>query len=365
MDGSWQFPVAEPKPDFEQLLKVLSGEKAAEKVHLVELFADIEIVRVVLKDVLGIQPVLSPADDFEEFYKQNIEFWYRMGYDFVRVSGGLSFPKAKHLQAADTAQLSRGTRSWIDEGIGVITSWEDFESYPWPDPSKSDLSHYEFCSRHLPEGMQMMVCPCSGIFEIASEHLLGFEGMSYLLYDAPDLVEAVFNRVGEILYGFYKNIVSLDNVGGFFQGDDLGFKTATILRPQVLRRLVLPWHKRLAELAHDNGKVYWLHSCGNLSEIMEDLIKDVGIDGIHSFQDVIYPVTEFHKRYGDRVAALGGVDVDVMCQADEAQLRQYVRHILDECMPTRFALGSGNTVANYVPVESYLTMLDEAAAWTG
>jgi uroporphyrinogen decarboxylase len=29
----------------------------------------------------------------------------------------------------------------------------------------------------------------------------------------------------------------------------------------------------------------------------------------------------------------------------------------------RFALGSGNSVTNFVPVENYLIMLDEAAGW--
>jgi len=34
-------------------------------------------------------------------------------------------------------------------------------------------------------------------------------------------------------------------------------------------------------------------------------------------------------------------------------------------MPKRFALGSGNTVANYIPARNYLAMLDEARQWTG
>ena len=139
---------------------------------------------------------------------------------------------------------------------------------------------------------------------------------------------------------------------------------STLLSPSVLRRYVLPEHKRLAQLAHDNGLIYMLHSCGNLEVIMDDLIEDVKIDAKHSFEDEIVPVVEFKRRYGHRVGVLGGVDMDRLCRLPEDELRQYVRAILDACMPGgRYALGTGNTVANYVPLRSYLIMLEEGLNW--
>ena len=97
---------------------------------------------------------------------------------------------------------------------------------------------------------------------------------------------------------------------------------------------------------------------------MEDLIEDVRIDAKHSFEEEAMPVRAFKERYGDRVAVLGGVDMDRLCRLPEDELRQYVRDILDVCMPGgRYALGSGNTVTNYVPVENYLIMLQEGFNW--
>ena len=40
-----------------------------------------------------------------------------------------------------------------------------------------------------------------------------------------------------------------------------------------------------------------------------------------------------------------------------------MRETLDECMPGRYALGSGNTIENYIPVENYLAMLEEGLRW--
>ncbi len=78
----------------------------------------------------------------------------------------------------------------------------------------------------------------------------------------------------------------------------MGFKTGTLLAPDVLRQYCLPWQKRFAAMAHDKGRPYFLHSCGNLAAIMEDLIEDVRIDGKHSYENAIMPVQEFQKKSG-------------------------------------------------------------------
>jgi len=85
------------------------------------------------------------------------------------------------------------------------------------------------------------------------------------------------------------------------------------------------------------------------------------VDGKHSFQDSVLPIQEAKKRWGDRICILGGVDVHKLATYDEPALRAYVRKIIDDCAPGgRFALGAGNSIPSYIPVENYLTMLDEA-----
>jgi uroporphyrinogen decarboxylase len=93
---------------------------------------------------------------------------------------------------------------------------------------------------------------------------------------------------------------------------------------------------------------------------MDDLIEDVGIDAKHSYEDTIMPVTEAYKKYGDRLSILGGIDVDFLCRSDKESLRKRVRDTLDVCLKGKgYCLGTGNTVANYMPYENYLVMLDE------
>jgi uroporphyrinogen decarboxylase len=140
----------------------------------------------------------------------------------------------------------------------------------------------------------------------------------------------------------------------------MGFKTATMVSPTMLKSKALVWHRRMAELCHQHGCLYCLHACGNLEAIMEALIEDVGLDGRHSFEDAIEPVTVAKRRWGDRLSLLGGIDVDFLTRARPTEVRRRVRDTLDACMVGGgYCLGTGNSVANYIPIENFLTMLDE------
>jgi uroporphyrinogen decarboxylase len=96
----------------------------------------------------------------------------------------------------------------------------------------------------------------------------------------------------------------------------------------------------------------------------EEQPKPVHRDAFHSFQDPILPIAEFQAQYGDRLVALGGIDIDKLCWLDEASLRQYMRDILDQCMTEgRFVFGSGKTISRYVPVDHHLWTIEESRRW--
>jgi len=386
-----EFPLKNPQPDFNQFRKVLLGEAKPGKVHLSELLIDFEVVGAIYEQYFGKKmiPLTKVFSKYEigkrllylglgrgllpmcgrteqQFVKQLIEFNYRMGYDYVHdclpglYAIFMMLPKGR--MTSDTAQLNRGQRWWIEETRGVITSWKDFNKFPWKRLRVNFSLWYEFWAKNLPPGMKITFQGM--LYELVSGFLLGPEGLYLMLHDQPDLVEAVFNRMGEIVYDFYQQAVQADFVGALFHTDDMGYKNGTMIRPDDLRRLLFPWLKKYSELAHSHGKMFWLHSCGNLRQVYDELITDVKIDAYHSYQDEIMPVGEFQKQYSGRVASLGGVDVDKLARLEEEPLRKYCRKVLDDCMPHgRYAFGSGNSVTNYVPVKNYLIMLDEARNW--
>jgi len=352
-----------PNPNFDRLLTVFRREGEPDRIPFLELFADPEIIEAVLGKrvpvLLGPEPGEFDREQMACYCDRLIEFSYVLGYDYVvsLVGAGPSLQYG-FLEASDTANLSRGRRSWARESNGVITSWEDFERYPWPTVRDGDYWMVEYITGHMPEGMKLM--PHGGTILEPVTWLMGYQSLALALYDQPDLLEAMFDRVGHMYLEHCERLCQIEGIGAVWISDDIGHRSGTMIAPEHLRRYVFPWWKRLAECIHSHGLPVLLHSCGNLRVVMEDIIEDVRIDAKHSFEDTFLPVTEAKRLYGDRIAILGGVDMDFLCRATEEELREYVRRVIDVCGPGGgYALGTGNTVANYVPLRNYLAMLDE------
>jgi uroporphyrinogen decarboxylase len=190
---------------------------------------------------------------------------------------------------------------------------------------------------------------------------MGYENLCIQLYDQPDLVKAIADQIGQIFLEYNRRLLQLDRLSAVFQGEDFGYNTQTLLPPDAIRSYFLPWHKQYARLVHDKGLPYFIHSCGCVDVLMEDLIEGVGIDGKHSFQDAVISAAEAKKRWGDRICILGGVDVHKLATLSQDDLRVYVRSVIESCAPGgRFAVGAGNSIPSYIPAANYLTLIDEA-----
>ncbi len=359
-------PLAVPEPSAHEFINILAGKSRSRRVPLVEYIIDDVIMKPIATDLLGRRWVpfsMNPEDRFA-YLDTMIEVWHQMGYDFVRYEESLPLPN-RGTAVADTAPGSTKQRAWVDEHHGMIESWEDFERYPWPVISNYDFSSYEYLNSHVPEGMGLILSHGGGVFEHLS-WIMSLEGLSMALHEDPSLVKAVADRLGGLMVDFYNQILDLDKLVAVFPGDDMGYKSATLVSPTHLREYTLPWHRRFASMVHERGVPYFLHSCGNVIPIMEDLIEDVRIDGKHSFEDAIIPVQDFQSRYGERIAVLGGVDLNILSGKSPDEVRKHVRFLLETCGGRgRYAMGSGNSVPSYVPLENYLAMIDETHRFNG
>jgi len=346
----------DPNPDFQRLEKVLRRDGEPDRVPFYELVSNIT------------QPVLQrlgkwedtedanlTEEDRQERQRRNAETYaMSLGYDYLSIGGtGFGFPQAERV----VGTTSQGQRSYLKGDTHMIASRKDFEEYPWPDMKKVDYSPLEDAEQCIPTGMKGIVGSC-GILE-NTMWLLGYEGISLLLYDDDELVKDVFDAVGARIVEYLGACAAYDAVGAVQLGEDMGYKTQTMLSPEVFRKYLFPWHRRLVEAVHAHGKPIILHSCGNLSTIMEDII-DCGWEARHSFEDQIESVWEAKERWGDRIALLGGFDMDKISRMTEQQVREHTRFLISQCAPGGgWALGTGNSVADFVPVDNFLAMIEE------
>jgi len=339
------------KPDFSRLKKVLTRDGEPDCLPFYELFADPEIVHV----VTGKPPGLS----------SHVEFQHKMGYDYASAGVAFGYPQ-NWITVGDTAGLSRGQRSFIDNNNGMIQDRAGFDAYPWPALPENAAVHVNELTGILPAGMKAIVAMPGGVLENVM-WLMGYIPFSYAIQDDEQLVYDMFGRIGADFTKALDRCLSqadLSRVGAVVMGDDMGFKTSVMISPGLMRKYVFPWQKKLVDVAHDYGLPFILHACGNLELIMDELIDYVGIDAKHSYEDIIQPVAEVKKRYGHRLAILGGVDMHFLSSQSAEQVREYTRRVIAQCAPGGgYALGTGNTVSNYVPLVNYYAMLDAGRDW--
>lgn len=248
----------------------------------------------------------------------------------------------------------------MDENRGPITNWDEFEQYPWPKPEQISTRALEWYEKNLPDDMCIIAGGGFAHFAEYLSWLMGYQTLCFALYDQRDLVQAIYDRIMELFVVSLEKMLQFTKVKIVWGSDDMGFKTGTLISPADLRQFVLPGHKVMAEMSHAAGKPYLLHACGNLASIIDDLVEDVKIDAKHSFEDTIEDVRVVKHTYGKRIALLGGIDVDFLCRSSEEAVRQRVRDTLEICQEGGgYCLGTGNSVANYIPLNNYLAMLDE------
>ncbi|MGA2500189.1 MAG: uroporphyrinogen decarboxylase family protein [Tepidisphaeraceae bacterium] len=347
------------RPDYESWLRCLARRGTPDRVHFAELYLDPEV-----KDALCTRFELDRNLDRagpEYLWQREIAIQRFLGYDYVRCGvDAFSMPVKRH-SVADTAGLARaGGRSFVDHETGPITTSAEFDAYPWPDPGKLTTAALEWYERNLPDDMCIVG---SGGFAHFAEYLtwlMGYQTLCFALFDARDLVGAIATRLQEFYREMTRLLLQFSRLRVLWGSDDMGFRTSTLISPDDLRAFVLPGHVEVAAMSHAAGRSYLLHCCGQIEAIMPDLLDKVKIDGKHSFEDTIIDVIAFKRRYGRRIAILGGIDMDFLCRADEPAIRQRVRQTLDACHSGGgYCLGTGNSVANYVPLDNYLVMLDE------
>ncbi len=328
------------EPDFNNLLAVLRRQRP-ERPTLFEFFLNGPLY----KRLAG--PDFDEPKDALGWSRLNMHAFRNAGYDYATIGASdFGFPQGQH-DRAQTISQNQGAR---------ITDRQSFEAYPWPDPDAFDYSRLTTLAPELPAGMKFVVHGPGGVLENAIG-LAGYENVAMIVYDDPALAQALFDAIGSRLVRHYQLVLKQPGVGAIISNDDWGFKTQTLLAPADMRRYVFPWHKRIVQTAHDAGVPAILHSCGELAHVMDDVIDDMRFDGKHSFEDAILPVEDAYARWGSRIAILGGIDVDFIVRSSPDAITQRSRQMLERAARTgSYALGTGNSVPEYIPQDHYFAM---------
>lgn len=307
----------------------------------------------VLEEIIGrpfSQLALGDMTDKTEYFRIYSGFLKDHGYDVVPYE-------------CCVTNILPGGGALSNHRKGVIQNRDDFNKYPWDELESRFFEKYASCyaalAQAMPAGMKAAGGVGNGVFECVQD-LTGYIDLCYIREDDPELYRDLFVRMGSVLESIWRRFIGSfgDSYCVMRFGDDLGYADSTLLPHDDIRQLIIPQYTRIINAVHRAGKPFLLHSCGKIFDIMDDLII-AGIDAKHSNEDKIAPFPVWVTKYGDRIGNFGGIDMNCLCYMDKRQLREYISDIFEKCTGHGgFAFGTGNSIADYIPADSYINMIE-------
>lgn len=336
------------EPNYQNILKVLYNQKP-QYLPLYEHNIDEPFISKFLQ--IEVCSNGKSGIDLEDHYNVVCNFWKRNTYDAMSYEAKVCDIYPEH------GAIFGGK-------LGPIQTREDFNKYPWDELPhlfvQTYKPHLDALQKVMPLGMKAYGGCGYGIFESA-EDLVGYESLCLMQYLDPELFRDLFIKIGDLYVVLWKWLLNnYDDLFVFYRmGDDLGYRTSTLLEPSTIIQHILPQHKRIINLVHSYGKKFLLHSCGNIFAIMEELIAN-GIDAKHSNEDQIAPFSEWIKNYNDRIGLFGGFDMNTLIQNSyDTVFDKVLTEGSEFRLKTKgYGLGSGNSIPDYMTVEGFTAMID-------
>lgn len=133
----------------------------------------------------------------------------------------------------------------------------------------------------------------------------GFENAHSDMILETDFYEELLDRVLEMQLKFIEVSAQLP-VDGIMFSDDWGDQRGVMIGPERWRQLLKPRLAKLYEAVHSHGKITLSHCCGNVTDIMPDIIE-IGLDVLQSIQPEAMNPYELKSRWGDKITFWGGL----------------------------------------------------------
>jgi uroporphyrinogen decarboxylase len=198
----------------------------------------------------------------------------------------------------------------IDKDIGNITgsiiNEPSLTNYTFPDPlDKRIFVDIEPSIKAHPDMFRL--------FEIGFslyERAWTLRGMENLLMDfmvSPGFVHELMEVIADYNIAQLREAVKYD-IDAVAFGDDWGQQSGLIMGYETWKEFIYPQLKRMYKAVHDEGKYVFIHSCGDVDELFDDLIE-IGVNCFNPFQPEVMDVPGLLKKYRGKLTFHGGLSI--------------------------------------------------------
>lgn len=187
---------------------------------------------------------------------------------------------------------------------------------------------------HLIDNLDAVQRACSVTdgFTLSAWPVQPFERMQFLRGTAAlfkDLITqpAELWRLRDLVHEFYLAWIDAwcaTPVDAIFLADDWGTQVQMLIRPQLWRDFFKPLYAEYIGRAHAAGKFVYMHSDGQITAILDDLIE-IGLDALNG-QVTCMDYEELHAAYRGRLTFWGQMDRQhMLCFGTPAEAAQAAR----------------------------------------
>jgi hypothetical protein len=201
-----------------------------------------------------------------------------------------------------------------------LKTWADFERMTIPD------IHAAYRWQHLEgirekAGDKFLLADGISIYERV-HFLRGLENTWLDIYDHPQELCHLVDILTEMNLAAIERYAALGADGLIFC-DDWGLQNRLMISPNAWRKIWKPRYRRIFQAAHEAGLFTFLHSCGYIVDILDDLIE-AGLDVIHMDQQENMGLELLGARFGGRLTFFAPVDIQhTMVYGTMDEIRAY------------------------------------------
>jgi uroporphyrinogen decarboxylase len=286
--------------------------------------------------------------------------------------GGFSGYQPRFL-AEDVYQDEWGTTyrktpaSWpIDAPVDYpIKTRADLRGYRPPDPTLPGRTAEIEAARGMPNDDIALLGGVQGPLTTAWL-LMGYENIAAALYDDPALLTDVF----AISNAFFKEAARRSveaGCAGIWISEDLGDSTRCFFRLPHYRKYMLPPFAELAEYVAGLGVPVLLHSCGHITDYLDDLMQ-TKISAIHPLQRTAgMHLRSVKEKYGKRVCLIGNIDSSrTLPYGTPEDVAAEARQAIDDAAPGGgYILASDHSLHDGIPIDNIRALFKAGAEYGG
>lgn len=235
----------------------------------------------------------------------------------------------------------------------------------WPNAEYYDFTRFEEAKKLSKQHKIPIFSGSWAPFYHHVAYIFGMENYFIKMHTDPNLVIAVTERVVDFFLSMNEKLFNkyAPYISAAFFGNDFGTQLDLMISPEMFRRFIMPYQKKISDQAKTYGLYTFLHSCGSIVRVIPDII-DAGINGLHPIQANASGMhaENLAKKFKDKVVFLGGVDTQILLRkGTPKQIKEDVKRLKD-LFGNNFILSpSHEAILPDVPPENIAAMAE--AVW--